>query len=677
MIDKKRWLTAVLCGLFLFLGGCVQERPPLPTVVPMIPTVTALPPMTDVPTATHTPTAIPTDTPTATATHTPTSTPTPTATPRPTATPLTMIVPIEVGQAAVPVQAWADLEAFWAADLPAYDYMEITERYGLDAGARTVVVPPAAEGETRTFLVDEDEIEATLVLATDNAYFWMGADVAYETAELERIADMLDTTWYPRLTDLFGTEWRPGVDGDPRFSILHFNGGDDLTDLGYFDSTHQYPADYDEYSNQQEMLFMNMSELTFGDDEYAGTLVHELQHLIQWNQDENEETWLDEGLSQLAEIANGLETAYTEDYLADSTVSLTGWQYEDEYVYQHYAASYLFMTYMWEQLGEDAIRALAAEPANGLLAVQRVLDRFAPGVSVRQFLDDWAAANLLDGEVDDPRYGYDALWLPAADPEAYVYDVPYGVVNTVAPFGVHYVDFSVPGTYTLSFAADTQTAIMPVQPFEGTDMWVAPGFDNVDARLTRPLDLRDVGSATLEFAIWYDIEPDYDFGFVSVSADGGETWEALPVAYPYDDIFGDALNGQSLDNDNDGDGWINESIPLDQWVGQQILLRFELVTDWSDSYAGMAVDAIGIAELGGRLSDDGWTAEGFVLAGNMLPQLWSLQWVQAGAVRPLALDEFNRAQVMVDIPADGATLIIMPQTPLVTADATYWLELDL
>lgn len=603
----------------------------------------------------------------------------PTAIPNRTATPLAMVVPLEVKQAAVPARAADDLEALWAADFPQYDLIAVAERYGTDAGERTVSVLPPVENEKQNFLVgDEDrEITATLARITDNAYFWMGDDVTYEIADLDYIATMLEDRWYPYLTTLFGSEWRPGVDGDPHFTILHFNAGEDSTDLGYFDSTHQYPATYNPSSNQQEMLFMNMSALTLGDEEYIGTLLHELQHLIQWNQDMNEETWLDEGLGQLAEIANDFETAETEAYLADSGTSLTQWQSDEAYVYQHYAAAYLFTTYLWEQLGDEAIWELSTDLANGLASVKKIVEKADPTITIEQFLANWAVANLLDGETDDPRYGYDALWLPEADPEAYIYDIPYGVINSVAPFGVHYIDVSTTGAYTLSFAADTQTAIMPVQPFEGTDMWIAPSFDNVNAQLTRPLDLRYLADATLEFALWYDIEPDYDFGIVSISADEGATWETVPTSHVYDDaLFGDAINGVSLDNDDDGDGWLHQSISLDQWIGQQIWLRFELITDWDETKVGLAIDDIRIDQLGGRLSDEEWIADGFILSGNILPQQWSVQWVQDKVVTPITLDRFNRAKFPVDISADGATIIIMPQTPFVTADATYWLAID-
>ena len=38
------------------------------------------------------------------------------------------------------------------------------------------------------------------------------------------------------------------------------------------------------------MLYLNMGNLTVGEDLYYGTLVHEFQHLAQWNVDGNETT---------------------------------------------------------------------------------------------------------------------------------------------------------------------------------------------------------------------------------------------------------------------------------------------------------------------------------------------------------------------------------------------------
>jgi hypothetical protein len=74
--------------------------------------------------------------------------------------------------------------------------------------------------------------------------------------------------------------------------------------------------------------------------------------------------------------------------------------------------------------------------------------------------------------------------------------------------------------------------------------------------------------------------------------------------------------------------WVNETIDLGDFVGEEILLRFEYVTDPILTYGGFAVDNIAIPEIGfyddAEMGDAGWMAEGFTRATAYLPQAWHL-----------------------------------------------------
>ena len=115
-------------------------------------------------------------------------------------------------------------------------------------------------------------------------------------------------------------------------------------------------------------------------------MVHEIQHLIQWSMDSNESTWLNEGMSQLAEIYMGLETADTYDYLRQPDIQLNTWDYEDDVVDAHYSGAYLYSVYLWEQLGEDAIQELSRHPANGMAGVRAILEGYDPSLEAGE---DW------------------------------------------------------------------------------------------------------------------------------------------------------------------------------------------------------------------------------------------------------------------------------------------------
>jgi hypothetical protein len=60
-------------------------------------------------------------------------------------------------------------------------------------------------------------------------------------------------------------------------------------------------------SNEREMIYVTSSYLN--DLELFGQLLsHEYQHMIHWNHDLSEATWVNEGLSLLAEEVNGYES---------------------------------------------------------------------------------------------------------------------------------------------------------------------------------------------------------------------------------------------------------------------------------------------------------------------------------------------------------------------------------
>ena len=370
----------------------------------------------------------------------PAGSPTP---PQPTATPIPDInVPADIDQQLPPDTAYQTYNRLITADYPPHDYYEAARRIGrYDVGDRTVPSDPYVLGDTQLFITFQGQEEATLMAVTEDTYFWVANDITLPAGAMQNAAQRFATDYYPLIVNLFGQEWRPGIDNDPHFSILHLAGLSDGGELGLFDAGDQYPGLVYPGSNEQEMFYINLDAMDLEDDLYFGTLVHEYQHMVQWYLDGNEETWLDEGLAQLAEIYVGLETADYIDYLRDPDTQLNTWSYDDEDdVFDYYAASYLFVTYLWEQLGDAAIQELARHPANGLLSVDAVLRGYQPDTSLDQFLLDWTLANWFDDPALDSRYGYQNLDLFIQPTTRYSVDdtAPF-LLAELPQFGVDYV----------------------------------------------------------------------------------------------------------------------------------------------------------------------------------------------------------------------------------------------
>ena len=90
----------------------------------------------------------------------------------------------------------------------------------------------------------------------------------------------------------------------------------------------------------------------------------------------------------------------------------------------------------------------------------------------------------------------------------------------------------------------------------------------------------------------WDIEDYWDFGFVQVSTDNGETWTSLANEYTTSDHDPDA-HPDVLANLPGLTGWsedfIDISFDLSAYAGQDVLVGLRYVTDWATLYEGWFV----------------------------------------------------------------------------------------
>ncbi|MDI6871150.1 MAG: immune inhibitor A [Bacillota bacterium] len=133
-------------------------------------------------------------------------------------------------------------------------------------------------------------------------------------------------------------------------------------------------------------------------------------------------------------------------------------------------------------------------------------------------------------------------------------------------------------------------------PYSGLYEWWSGMGDQVERCLSRVFDLSMVSSAHLNFWTWYDIEQDWDYGYVEVSTDNGATWTSLPGAI----TTNDDPNGQNAGNGITGssNGWILASFDLTPFAGREIMLRFRYWTDMAVQGKGWCIDDVTIPEIG-------------------------------------------------------------------------------
>ncbi len=119
------------------------------------------------------------------------------------------------------------------------------------------------------------------------------------------------------------------------------------------------------------------------------------------------------------------------------------------------------------------------------------------------------------------------------------------------------------------------------------------------------------GGATLTFDTLVDTEDHWDYGFVQVSTDGGETYESVSCTGMNSDADPGAIalvqNNLPGYSGSSG-GWITETCSLAAYAGQDVLLAFRYVTDSFVTEPGWWIDNVSV---GGTMVSDGSTLAGW------------------------------------------------------------------
>jgi immune inhibitor A len=599
-------------------------------------------------------------------------------------------------------------DALLHAQIPERDLYQIVPRLEKNLALLTPVSTPVPRahnvGDHDQFFVVEDAFtgkyrtaNATLQVITPHSLFWVEDGFKFDAAALQETADYFEQMIYPTDQKYFGNV-KPGLDGEARIHV--FNGRLDRYSAGYFSSVDSYPRALARFSNQRNIIYMNIEASRLDSDEFKGALAHELQHLIHNVQAEYKTTWVDEGMGDLAIKVNGFSVSENlGSFARNPDTQLNAWANEAQDTYPHYAASYLFFDYTAERFGPDFTRAVIHAPHEGVNGVQEVLDQRVGGMRFEDLFADWAVANLLnDPSVGDGRYGYSNEKSFRVSRVSLLNEYPITRTMQIHEYAATYfaLEPAVNGVegrsddasdVTIYFTGTMTTTLLPVAVHSGRWMWYSNRADVADTTLTRQFDLTHVSKATLQFWTWFDIEKDFDYAYVEVSTDGGKTWDILPgkhttTSNPNGASYGHAFTGRSGASDSKSPAqWVQERMDLAAYAGKTIVVRFEYVTDDAYNAPSWAIDDITIPEInysdGVEDGDGGWQAAGFIRTDNVVPQRYIVQVVEAGAstrVVRIPLDAQNRGNITINglgKDVSRATLTITPFAPTTTEPTEY------
>ena len=598
------------------------------------------------------------------------------------------------------------LQALEAAVIPPSDLRQEAMRF---KGIANIPITPSLDapnyplGADLPFFVSNTDTQATftitakLVYKTTNAYFFSDDSVGVDQQGVQSLLDTFQTKLYPTDLAFFGSQWTPGVPGDPRVYILYAHGlGSSVA--GYYNSADEYSRLAQPYSNQKDMFYLNADVTTPGEPNLPSVLAHEFQHMIAWHRHRNEDTWMNEGSSVLAELLNGFSNdGFDVSFLSQPDVQLDAWSTggPGPDVVPHYGAGFLFMTYFLDRFGKPATQALESDQINGLRAVDDVFATRGitdtatgkPETSLALF-QDWTIANYLgDPSVADGRYAYhDYPNAPTVSNPTNTYSCPSGPQTaTVHQYAANYYELDCTGTVTINFSGATQVAVVPTTAHSGRYAFWSHRNDESDTTLTHDFDLTGVKSATFTYWTWFAAEQNYDFVYLSASTDGGNTWTILKTpsgtdANPTGNNFGWGYTG------NSGGGstpvWLQEKVDLTKYAGQKVSLRFEYITDPAVTWSGFLVDDISIPEINYATDfekdDGGWQAQGFARIDNTLPQTFAVQVIHLGqtsaqtSIVHMPLDASNHGSLSLDLKSGEKAVLVVSGTTLYTDELSHY-----
>ncbi|MFH1051710.1 MAG: T9SS type A sorting domain-containing protein [bacterium] len=319
---------------------------------------------------------------------------------------------------------------------------------------------------------------ALCVAVGERAYIFVAydqVDINFFQADIDTIMQYLEHKTFA--TDTMGIletvvnnfgDFPDELDNDPKV-IIYYTGLKSYKGSvfnGYFSIYNQLTESEavanNAHSNECEMVYMTCDPLRPAERNNISVLAHELQHLIHWSKDQDEEQWINEGCSEYAMVLCGLPDVI-QDFQNNPDISLVTWNKK----YTDQIKSMLFITYLAEQFGgAEFIRELIANPFNGVEGVTSALNSTGIGMDFKDLYTDWALANFIDDTTfEDGQYGYKTFDIPNMKIQQKFLNYPVTSNNKLSSFGTRYyelpTDFAkINLSFNLPFGTNWSTSLI-------------------------------------------------------------------------------------------------------------------------------------------------------------------------------------------------------------------------
>jgi hypothetical protein len=389
-------------------------------------------------------------------------------------------------------------------------------------------------------------------------------------------------------TAAFGTP--PDVDGDPKIIILLLDIKDGYDPNAHSGSVEGYFYSFNEVnpsqpgyatSNFAEMFFIDTYPLDLRSEgglfDGISTLAHEFQHMIHFNYDRNEITFVNEGCSLVAEVNCGFPIYNQSRYVNQTNQYLFTWHYDDmTAVLSDYSRAARFFVYVRDQIGMGVFKKIVASTLHGVDGINAALQAFGSDMRFGDILPNWFIANVLDDRSIDPKYGYVYPGLPKASGLNYYSPNVSLRTDSVQNYAVEY--------FTFKKGSQLKTTI--------TTSTSSLGIKAVEIGSSSKI-LRDVASG-VEFS-----EPQFDSTYSEIHFIVMNTSPDSVLTYSYE------ASGTSTEAELKYD--------LTEPTGYLAHPAGDTVCVWFDAVAGGRLDSIRIAlRRKGTMTGGVWTYTGAI-----------------------------------------------------------------
>jgi len=346
---------------------------------------------------------------------------------------------------------------------------------------------------------------------------------------------------------------------------------------------------------------------------YEAIIAHEYQHLIHDDWNTFDDLFMNEGCSMYAEPLCGYPLAWgdIDSYLATPDNSLTDWGDQGGInILADYGSALMWAIYLSDTYGGGFLRQFVQAGIPGIEGINAALEFFGFEDRFEDAFHNWRIANLIDSG----DYAYDYMHLVDTDP-ARIYElsatssfpfkgVEFGETVSILDYstGVYmlgaystdYIGLDGLNDYILSFNGD-DFATLPTWENDGKTLYTTPAASEMDLRILCDLNLDE--NSILSFDTMFEIELDWDFGFVQISDDDGETWTSLENEYTTSEFAdgGYPAIEENLPGLSGVMSWTNMEFDLSPYSGE-VILQFRYMTDWAFEEPGWWIENVMINE---------------------------------------------------------------------------------